>query len=168
MDEQRLTLLVVPHNVILTVVPIPANGVTKPTPPPPALVDGSFYCVHRFLFSRDSVHISARLGTRDHEALTPVVSPGDVEREIFEALLSVIYPKDFEEHNASYQQWKSLAMRQGFASIRKLAKFINPPTPHDWLMLARINAVGQWILGFDCAVRESSASQSDSGLPDAY
>ncbi|KAH9175021.1 hypothetical protein EDB89DRAFT_1949246 [Lactarius sanguifluus] len=39
MDEQRLTLLVVPHNVVLTVVPLPANGVTKPTPPPPALVE---------------------------------------------------------------------------------------------------------------------------------
>ncbi|KAH9175020.1 hypothetical protein EDB89DRAFT_431087 [Lactarius sanguifluus] len=57
------------------------------------LVDGSFHCFHRLLFSRDSVHFSARLGTRDHEALTSVVSLGDVERQIFEAPLSVIYPK---------------------------------------------------------------------------
>ncbi|KAH9067697.1 hypothetical protein EDB87DRAFT_1573274 [Lactarius vividus] len=189
MDEQRLALLAVPPNAVLTVVPIPASGIAKPTPPPPALVgldsssvslyqlasgqaqvphhfyhtsfnvvnqrvlnksrpvtvrtfvliwldnpycqlpkvpgatkyflctrtypgldalflrhetyyskelfciaqvDGSFYCVHRFLFSRDSMHISARLGTHGREALTPVVSLGDVEREIFEAFLSPI------------------------------------------------------------------------------
>lgn len=54
------------------------------------------YCVHRFFFSRDSVYFSTRLaqlGTRDHEALTTVISLGDVEREDFEALLAVIYPK---------------------------------------------------------------------------
>lgn len=117
------------------------------------LVDGTLYCVHRFFFSRDSVYFSTRLaqlGTRDHEALTTVVSLGDVEREDFEALLAVIYPKDFEEHNLSYQQWKSvlhLSTRWGFASIRKLAlKSIKPPTPHDQLILARTHAVDQWVL----------------------
>ncbi|KAI9465240.1 hypothetical protein BJY52DRAFT_672827 [Lactarius psammicola] len=116
------------------------------------LVDGTLYCVHRFFFSRDSVYFSTRLaqlGTRDHEALTTIVSLGDVEREDFEALLSVIYPKDFEEHNLSYQQWKSvlhLSTRWSFASIRKLAlKSINPPTPHDRLVLARTYAVDQWV-----------------------
>ena len=61
-----------------------------------AQVDGTLYCVHRFFFSRDSVYFSTRLaqlGTRDHEALTTVVSLGDIEREDFEALLAVIYPK---------------------------------------------------------------------------
>ena len=61
-----------------------------------AQVDGMLYCVHRFFFSRDSVYFSTRLaqlGTRDHEALTTVISLGDVEREDFEALLAVIYPK---------------------------------------------------------------------------
>ncbi|KAH9175018.1 hypothetical protein EDB89DRAFT_1904216 [Lactarius sanguifluus] len=53
--------------------------------------------------------------------------------------------RDFEEHNPSYQQWKSLIHAPGLPSIRKLAKFIDPPTPHDWLVLARINAVGQWL-----------------------
>ncbi|KAH9024290.1 hypothetical protein EDB84DRAFT_1564463 [Lactarius hengduanensis] len=46
-------------------------------------------------------------------------------------------------------------MRQSFAFIRKLAtKFISPPTPHDRLMLARIDMVDQWAFGFDYAVRE--------------
>ncbi|KAH9032570.1 hypothetical protein EDB85DRAFT_1202161 [Lactarius pseudohatsudake] len=116
------------------------------------LVDGTLYCVHRFFFSRDSAYFSTRLaqlGTRDHEALTTLVSLGDVEREDFEALLSVIYPKDFEEHSLSYRQWKSvlhLSTRWGFASIRRLAlKSINPPTPHDRLILARTYTVGQWV-----------------------
>ncbi|KAH9006204.1 hypothetical protein EDB86DRAFT_2872300 [Lactarius hatsudake] len=116
------------------------------------LVDGTLYCVHRFFFSRDSAYFSTRLaqlGTRDHEALTTLVSLGDVEREDFEALLSVIYPKDFEEHSLSYRQWKSvlhLSTRWGFASIRKLAlKSINPPTPHDRLILARTYTVDQWV-----------------------
>ncbi|KAH9067665.1 hypothetical protein EDB87DRAFT_18972 [Lactarius vividus] len=116
------------------------------------LVDGTIYCVHRFFFSRDSTYFSTRLaqlGIRDHEALTTLVSLGDVEREDFEALLSVIYPKDFGEYNLSYQQWKSvlhLSTRWGFASIRKLAlKSINPPTPHDRLILARTYTVDQWV-----------------------
>ena len=58
--------------------------------------------------------------------------------------------RDFEEHNLSYQQWKSvlhLSTRWGFASIRKLAlKLINPPTPHDRLVLARTYAVNQWVV----------------------
>ncbi|KAH9051007.1 hypothetical protein EDB83DRAFT_1360111 [Lactarius deliciosus] len=116
------------------------------------LIDGTLYCVHRFFFSRDSAYFSTRLaqlGTRDHEALTTLVSLGDVEREDFEALLSVIYPRDFEEHSLSYRQWKSvlhLSTRWGFASIRRLAlKSINPPTPHDRLILARTYTVDQWV-----------------------
>ncbi|KAH9174989.1 hypothetical protein EDB89DRAFT_2067138 [Lactarius sanguifluus] len=116
------------------------------------LVDGTLYCVHRFFFSRDSAYFSTRLaqlGTRDHEALTTLVSLGDVEREDFEALLSVIYPKDFGEYDLSYRQWKSvlhLSTRWGFCSIRKLAlKSINPPTPHDRLILARTYTVDQWV-----------------------
>jgi len=39
-----------------------------------------------------------------------------------------------------------LSTRWGFASIRKLAlKSINPPTPHDRLILARAHAVDQWV-----------------------
>jgi hypothetical protein len=40
-----------------------------------------------------------------------------------------------------------LSTRWGFASIRKLAlKSINPPTPHDRLILARTHAVDHWVL----------------------
>ena len=53
------------------------------------------YCVHRYFFSRDSIYFSTRfaqLGIRDHEALPAIISIGDVERDDFEALLSVLYP----------------------------------------------------------------------------
>jgi len=53
------------------------------------------YCVHRYFFSRDSIYFSTRfaqLGIRDHEALPTIISIGDVERNEFEALLSVLYP----------------------------------------------------------------------------
>jgi len=59
-------------------------------------VDGFLFCVHRYLFSHDSLYFSTRftqLGVRDHEALSTVVSLGDVECEDFEAFLSVLYPQ---------------------------------------------------------------------------
>ncbi len=59
-------------------------------------VNGFLYCVHRYLFSRESVYFSTRfaqLGVRDHEALSTIVSLGDVECEDFEAFLSVLYPE---------------------------------------------------------------------------
>jgi hypothetical protein len=60
-----------------------------------AQIDGMLYCVHRYFFSRDSIYFSTRfaqLGVRDHEALPTIISFGDVERNDFEALLSVLYP----------------------------------------------------------------------------
>ena len=59
-------------------------------------VNGFLYCVHRHLFSRDSVYFSTRfaeLGVHDHEALSTIVSLGDVECEDFETFLSVLYPE---------------------------------------------------------------------------
>jgi hypothetical protein len=59
-------------------------------------VDGFLYCVHRYFFSRDSVYFSTRfaqLGVRDHEAISTIVSLGDVECDDFEAFLSVLYPE---------------------------------------------------------------------------
>lgn len=59
-------------------------------------VDGFLYCVHRYFFSRDSVYFSTRfaqLGVRNHEALSTIISLGDVECEDFEAFLSVLYPE---------------------------------------------------------------------------
>ncbi|KAH9012187.1 hypothetical protein EDB84DRAFT_1278736, partial [Lactarius hengduanensis] len=106
--------------------------------------DGTLYCVHRYFFARDSLNI------RDHEALPTIISIGDVERKDFEALLSVLYPANFEAHELSYEQWKSvlhLSTRWGFASLRKLAiKSIKPPTSHDKFVLARTYSVDHWVL----------------------
>ncbi|KAH9174995.1 hypothetical protein EDB89DRAFT_429569 [Lactarius sanguifluus] len=117
------------------------------------LVDGTLYCVHRYFFSRDSVYFSTRftrLGVCDYEALPTIISIGDVERNDFEALLSVLYPVNFEAHELTYEQWKSilhLSTRWGFASLRKLAiKSIKPPTSHDQFVLARTYSIDHWVL----------------------
>ncbi|KAH9006216.1 hypothetical protein EDB86DRAFT_696514 [Lactarius hatsudake] len=117
------------------------------------LIDGTLYCVHRYFFSRDSVYFSTRfaqLGIRDHEALPTIISLGDVERNDFEAFLSILYPANFEAHELTYEQWKSvlnLSTRWGFASLRKLAlNSIKPPTPHDKLLLARTYSINHWVL----------------------
>ena len=69
--------------------------------------------------------------------------------------LLVCYPdlctyRNFEAHELSYEQWKSvlhLSTRWGFASLRKLAlKSIRPPTAHDKLVLARTYSVEQWVV----------------------
>ncbi|KAH9067694.1 hypothetical protein EDB87DRAFT_1553020, partial [Lactarius vividus] len=116
-------------------------------------VDGTLYCVHRYFFSRDSVYFSkrfAQLDIRDHEALPTIISIGDIERKDFEALLSVLYPANFEAHELTYEQWKSvlhLSTRWGFASLRELAlKSIKPPTSHDKFVLARTYSVDHWVL----------------------
>ncbi|KAI9428920.1 hypothetical protein H4582DRAFT_1790006, partial [Lactarius indigo] len=116
-------------------------------------VNGFLYCVHRHLFSRDSTYFSTRfsqLGVRDHEALSTIVSLGDVKCEDFEAFLSVLYPESFEQHDISYEQWQSvlhLSTRWGFAPLRELAlKSIKPPTPCDRLILARTYAVDHWVV----------------------
>ena len=58
--------------------------------------------------------------------------------------------RNFEAHELSYEQWKSvlhLSTRWGFASLRKLAlKSIRPPTSHDQLVLARTYSVEEWVL----------------------
>ena len=58
--------------------------------------------------------------------------------------------RDFEGHNLSYEQWKSvlhLSTRWEFVSLRKLAmRSIKPPTPYDQLLLARAYAVDTWVL----------------------
>ena len=58
--------------------------------------------------------------------------------------------RNFEAHELSYEQWKSvlhLSTRWGFDSLRKLAiKSIKPPTSYDQLVLARTYSVEQWIL----------------------
>jgi hypothetical protein len=136
-------------------------------------VDGTLYCLHQYLFSRDSVHFSTRfvqLGVRDHEALSVTISLGNIKCKDFDAFLSIIYPeyvygplfitvlietyisthRDFEQYNLSYEEWISvlhLSTHWDFASIRRLAlNNIQPPTPHDWLLLAREYSVDDWVI----------------------
>ncbi|KAI9441603.1 hypothetical protein H4582DRAFT_1933712 [Lactarius indigo] len=127
-------------------------------------VDGFLFCVHRYFFSRDTVYFSTRfaqLGVRGHEASSTIVSLGDVEREDFEAFLSVLYPEKFEEHDLSYEQWRSvlrLSTRWGFDSLRKLAvRSIRPPTTSDRLLLARTYAVDHWVVPALTALCERTA-----------
>ena len=58
--------------------------------------------------------------------------------------------RDFEGNHFSYEEWKSvlhLSTRWDFASIRKLALgSIEPPTPHDRLLLARTYSVDDWVV----------------------
>ncbi|KAI9441586.1 hypothetical protein H4582DRAFT_2207568, partial [Lactarius indigo] len=106
-----------------------------------------------FLVRNHSVYFSTRLAQldiRDHEALPTIISLGDIERKDFEALLSVLYPVNFEGHELTYEQWKSvlhLSTHWGFTSLRKLAlNSIKPPTPHDQLVLARTYSIDHWVL----------------------
>jgi hypothetical protein len=58
--------------------------------------------------------------------------------------------RNFEQHDLSYEEWKSvlhLSARWNFASIRRLAlNNIQPPTPHDRLLLARTYSVNDWVV----------------------
>ena len=58
--------------------------------------------------------------------------------------------RDFEGNQFSYEEWKSvlhLSTRWDFASIRRLALgSIEPPTPHDRLLLARTYSVDDWVV----------------------
>jgi len=59
-------------------------------------VDGTLYCVHRYFFSRDSVYFSTRFdqfGIRDHEAYPVPISLSNIERNDFDAFLSILYPE---------------------------------------------------------------------------
>ena len=49
--------------------------------------------IDTFLLATQSTSLRfAQLGIRDHEALPSIISIGDVGRNDFEALLSVLYP----------------------------------------------------------------------------
>ena len=58
--------------------------------------------------------------------------------------------RNFEQHALSYDEWKSvlhLSTRWDFVSIRMLAlNNIQPPTPHDRLLLARTYSVDHWVI----------------------
>jgi hypothetical protein len=58
--------------------------------------------------------------------------------------------RNFEGNDLSYEEWKSvlhLSTRWGFASLRNRALgSIEPPTPHDRLLLARTYSVNDWVV----------------------
>lgn len=58
--------------------------------------------------------------------------------------------RKFDTNHFTYEEWKSvlhLSTHWDFASIRRLAlSSIEPPTPHDRLLLARTYAVDNWVV----------------------
>ena len=77
--------------------------------------------------------------------------PSKISGPLFIGLFIETYMcRDFEENGFSYEEWKSvlhLSTRWSFASIRKLAlRSIEPPTPHDRLLLARTYSVDEWVV----------------------
>ena len=69
--------------------------------------------------------------------------------------------RNFEQHDLSYEEWRSvlhLSTRWNFASIRRLAlNNIQPPTPHDRLLLARTYSVDHWVIPALSALCEKRA-----------
>ena len=72
--------------------------------------------------------------------------------------------RKFGKHDLCYREWLSvlqLSTRWGFASLRKLAlESINPPTPHDQLLLARRYSIDDWVLPALSALCERTAPLS--------
>ena len=72
--------------------------------------------------------------------------------------------RDFEQRNLSYKEWRSvlhLSTLWDFTSIRRLAlNNIQPPTPHDQLLLARTYSVDHWVVPALSALCERSAPLS--------
>jgi len=79
-------------------------------------------------------------------------TPSEISGSLFISLLIEAYLlfRSFEENRLSYEEWKSvlhLSTRWGFASLRKRAlSSIEPPTPHDRLLLARTFSVNDWVV----------------------
>jgi len=69
---------------------------------------------------------------------------------IVHKLNHVFMHRNFEQQDLSYEEWKSvlhLSTRWDCASIRRLAlNNIQPPTPHDRLLLARTYSVNDWVV----------------------
>ena len=72
--------------------------------------------------------------------------------------------RNFEKRDFSYEEWKSvlhLSTCWEFASMRRLAlNNIQPPTPHDRLLLARTYSVDHWVIPALSALCEREASLS--------
>ena len=72
--------------------------------------------------------------------------------------------RNFGKYDLCYREWASvlqLSTRWGFASLRKIAlESINPPTPHDQLLLARTYSIDEWVLPALSALCERTAPLS--------
>jgi hypothetical protein len=79
-------------------------------------------------------------------------------------LIGTYLHRDFEQHDLSYEEWKSvlhLSTQWDFASIRRLAlNTIQPPTPHEQLLLARTYSVDHWVIPALSALCERSTPLS--------
>jgi len=117
------------------------------------LVDGILYRVHRYFLCRDSKIFMTRLSrlpVQEDGSSLPVISLENVKSKDLDAFLSVLYPLNFnalEEH--SFEELSSildLSTRWGFTSIRDMAiRCMEPPTPHEQLILGRKYGVEEWI-----------------------
>ena len=59
-------------------------------------VEGTLYCIHRYFFFRDSAYFPTQFSQfdiHDHEASHTIISLGDIERQDFDAFLSILYPE---------------------------------------------------------------------------
>jgi hypothetical protein len=83
---------------------------------------------------------------------------------LFISVITETTHRDFEQDDLSYEEWKSvlhLSTHWDFASIRRLAlNGIQPPTPHDRLLLARKYSVNDWVIPALSGLCERSAPLS--------
>ncbi|KAI0295261.1 hypothetical protein BC826DRAFT_1009140 [Russula brevipes] len=112
------------------------------------LVDGILYRVHRYFFCQTALTLPTQEGATSPG---PVISLENVKSKDFDALLSVLYPLNFNVPDEySFEELSSildLSTRWGFTSIRDLAiRCLKPPSPHQRLILGRKYSVKQWIL----------------------
>ncbi|KAI0030316.1 hypothetical protein K488DRAFT_22622, partial [Vararia minispora EC-137] len=95
----------------------------------------------------------------------------DIRSHDLDALLAILYPKDYDNHDLTFQaEWASvlkLASRWSFPSIRALAiRRLEPflaDSPLERLVLARLYDIAQWVdLALqDLALREHSLQEDE-------
>ncbi|KAI9508389.1 hypothetical protein F5148DRAFT_1013693 [Russula earlei] len=118
------------------------------------LVEGILYRLHRYLFCGHSNELKDRISwpSETEESSSPPIMPlADVKSADFDALLSILYPRNYDTlEQRSFEEWSSilaLSTRWGFTSIRDLAlRCVKPPSPLHRLILARKYNVEKWVL----------------------
>ncbi|TFY71233.1 hypothetical protein EVG20_g1772 [Dentipellis fragilis] len=118
------------------------------------LVGDTLYRVHQYFFQRDSAHFAnLLLGHPLSEAAdaSGPIALDDVECSEFDALLSILYPADFQECEVkTVEAWTSvlrLSTKWSFASIRKLAIDRLEPIASaiDKVVLGRTYTIDAWL-----------------------